>query len=89
MARAPARAMGKVVRVSGENQPRSTTSLIPPSNLGPIRDKVKALHECVTTEGYVEREVDVLTVSGLAEDLRDVVLEYQVSSAPEGLTLSH
>ena len=35
----------------------------------------------------MEREVDVLAVSGLAEDLRDVVLEYQVSSIPEKLKL--
>jgi len=37
----------------------------------------------------VEREVDVLAVSGLAEDLRDVVLEYQVSDAPEKLRWDH
>ena len=37
------------------------------------------------TEGYVEREVDVLAVSGLAEDLRDIILEYQVGSAPQKL----
>jgi len=30
-------------------------------------------------------EADVLAVSGLAEDLRDVVLEYQVSSVSEEL----
>jgi len=37
----------------------------------------------------VEREVDVLAVSGLAEDIRDVVLEYQASGVSEKLTLGH
>lgn len=78
--------MGEVVRVSNENQPRSMTKLIPPSNLGPIRDKAKALYERTVAEGYVELEADVLAVSGLAEDLRDVVLEYQVSNTPEEST---
>jgi len=75
--------MDKVVRVSDENQPRSTTTLIPPSDLGPLRDKAKILHSRIVTEGYVELEADVLAVSGLAEDVRDVVLEYQVSVASE------
>jgi len=75
--------MGKVVRVSNANQLPSKTRLILPSNLGPIRDKAKALYERTVTDGYVEVEADVLAVSGLAEDLRDVVLEYQVSNVPE------
>jgi len=33
----------------------------------------------------VEREEDVLAVSVLVEDLRGVLLEYQVSSDPEKL----
>jgi hypothetical protein len=33
----------------------------------------------------VEREEDVLAVSVLVEDLRDVLLEYQVSNGPEKL----
>jgi len=77
--------MGKVVRVSNGDQLRSTTKLIPPSDLGPIRDKAKAIYERTVTEGYAEVEADVLAVSGLAEDLRDVILEYQVSNVPEGL----
>jgi len=83
LARAPARAVGKVVRVSNVNQPPSTATLILPSNLGPIRDKAKALYERTVTEGYVQLEADVLAVSGLAEDIRDAVLEYQVSNALE------
>jgi hypothetical protein len=43
------------------------------------------LHERITTEGYAEREEDVLAVSVLAEDLRDVLLEYRVGSDPEKL----
>lgn len=35
------------------------------------------------TEGYVENEGDISTVSGLVEDLRDVLLEYWVGINPE------
>jgi len=37
------------------------------------------------TGGCAGLGVDALAVSGLAEDLRDAVLEYQVSSVPEEL----
>ena len=33
----------------------------------------------MTTEGYVDDEVDIAAVSRLAEDIRDVLLEYWVS----------
>jgi len=33
----------------------------------------------------VEEKEDVLTASGLVDDLLDLALEYQVSSAPEKL----
>jgi hypothetical protein len=56
-----------------------------PSDLRPIRDKAKGLYERITTEGYVEDEGDIVAVSGLAEDLRDVLLEYWVSVNPEKL----
>ena len=50
------------------------------SDLSPLRDKVKELHGRVTVEGYVENEGDVVVTSGLAEDIRDVLLEYRVST---------
>jgi len=46
-------------------------------------DRAKSLYERMVTEGYVELEADALAVSGLAEDVRDVVLEYQVSNVPD------
>jgi hypothetical protein len=49
------------------------------SDLRPINDKVIGLYQRVTAEEYVEEEGDTVAVSGLAEDLRDVLLGYQVS----------
>ena len=48
------------------------------SDLRPLKDEAKGLYDRVTAEGYKEGEGDVVTVSGLAEDLRDVLLEYWV-----------
>ena len=50
------------------------------SDLTPLKDRAEGLYERVTTEGYVEGEGDVAAVSGLAEDLRGVLLEYWVST---------
>lgn len=57
--------------------------LILPSVLKPIRDKAKGIYEHITREEYVENAKDVLAVSGLAEDLRNVLLEYWVSTSTE------
>jgi len=57
----------------------------PPSDLQPIRDRVKVFHEHISTEGYVEEEGDLLVASGLVDDLLDLALEYQVSSGLEHL----
>ena len=53
------------------------TSLL--SDLRPIKDNAKGLYERVAAEGYTENEADIVAVSGLVEDLRDVLLEYWVS----------
>jgi len=37
------------------------------------------LHDRIAAEGYVEHEGDITAASGLAEDLRDILLEYWVS----------
>lgn len=58
-----------------------------PSDLRPIKDKAKGLYERVTTEGYAENEADIVAVSGLAEDLRDVLLEYWVSTRKADTTV--
>ena len=52
----------------------------PVSDLKPIRDKAKEIHERVTVEGRIEDEGVIAAVSGLAEDIRDILLEYLVST---------
>jgi hypothetical protein len=44
---------------------------------------VQGLYERIVTEGYVEDEGDVGVIAGLAEDLRDVLLEHLVSEDPK------
>ena len=38
------------------------------------------LHNRVSVDGYEECQGDILAVSGMAEDIRDALLEYQVGS---------
>ena len=45
----------------------------------PIKDRAKQLYKHIAVDGHTEDEGDVAAVSGLAEDLRDVLLEYWVS----------
>jgi hypothetical protein len=40
---------------------------------------VRRLYKRIVAEGYVENEGDLAAISGLAEDLRDVLLEHWVS----------
>jgi len=37
------------------------------------------LYNRISTQGYKECEDDIQTASGIAEDIRDALLEYQVS----------
>ena len=39
------------------------------------------LYNRVSVEGYQECQGDILAVSGMAEDIRDALLEYQVGSS--------
>lgn len=50
-----------------------------------MRDEAVALHERITTDGYMEQDEDVLTVYELVEGLQDVLIGYQVSSDPKKL----
>ncbi|KAF9784529.1 hypothetical protein BJ322DRAFT_851232 [Thelephora terrestris] len=45
----------------------------------PIKDRATGLYQRVTAEGYVEEEGDIVAVSGVAEDLRSVLLGYQMT----------
>ena len=38
------------------------------------------LYDRMTTEGYKESQDDIQAVSGIAEDTRDALLDYQVCS---------
>ena len=38
------------------------------------------LYNCINAEDYKESQDDVQAVSGIAEDIRDALLEYQVRS---------
>jgi len=48
------------------------------STLRAVRNNGIVLYNRVSTEGYEERQCDILAVSGMAEDIRDALLEYQV-----------
>ena len=44
-----------------------------------IKDNGIVLYNRVSVQGYEECQSDILAVSGMAEDIRDALLEYQVS----------
>ena len=79
--------MGEAVRVRDLNDPSTCALTTLLSGLKPLKGKAKEFYERVTVEGYVENEEDIVTVSGLAEDLRDVLREYQVSIQKDGTTV--
>ena len=39
------------------------------------------LYDRVSVDGYQECQSDILAVSGMAEDIRDALLEYQVNNS--------
>ena len=45
-----------------------------------IKDKLQSILEKICAVGYEENNADVHAVDGLAEDARDTIIEYQVSS---------
>ena len=51
------------------------------STLKLIRDNGIALYNRISVEGYQECQGDILVVSGMAEDIRDALLEYQVNGS--------
>jgi len=50
------------------------------STLKLIRDAGNALYDRINTEGYEESQDDVQAASGIAEDIRDALLDHQVCS---------
>ena len=50
------------------------------STLRLIRDAGNVLYNRITTKGYKESQEDIRAASGITEDIRDALLEYQVRS---------
>ena len=50
------------------------------SALRMIRDAGNVLYNRLNTEDYKESQDDIEVVSGIAEDIRDALLDYQVCS---------
>ena len=48
------------------------------STLGLIKDRGNKLYNRINTEGYEESQEDIQAVSGIAEDIRVALLDYQV-----------
>ena len=52
-------------------------------------DNGVVLYNRVSVDGYEECQGDILAVSGMAEDIRDALLEYQVGSGKPMSLLFH
>ena len=81
--------MGETVRVSGRDLLRLMIALIFSSTLKLIGDNGVVLYHRFNVEGYQECQGDILTVSGMAEDIRDALLEYQVSGSKFHALVGH
>ena len=55
-------------------------ALIPCRILEEIKDELESIQERTSAVGYQENEADAHTVGELAENVRDAVINYQVSS---------
>ena len=73
-------ATGEAVRVSVRDQLSIQSHSFSTSTLRQIRDTGNVLYHRITTEGYKESQDDIQAVSGIAEDIRDALLDYQVCS---------
>ena len=65
-----------VFRISNNLPSRSFST----STLRLIKDAGDVLCNRINTEGYEESQDDIQAVSGIAEDIRDALLDYQVYS---------
>jgi len=84
------RAPSEVVRVGGQGQPQPTIALIfSSSTLTLIRDKADALCARLNVQGYEDCPIDIQAASGIAEDIRDALLDYQVGCGKAHTTLHH
>ena len=70
--------MGEVIQVRGHGRLQATTVVILLSTLRQIKDRGDVLYDRINAQGYEECKDDVQTVSGIVEDIQDIVLGYQV-----------
>ena len=62
------------------------SSSFPRSTLRSIRDDGNVLHDRINAQGFKECQNDILAVSGIVDDIRDALLDYQVSDNKTHLT---
>ena len=53
-----------------------------------IQDKGTELYDRASIHGYEECQGDILAVSGMTEDIRDALLEYQVGGETSNTTVA-
>ena len=72
--------MGETFRVGSQNQPSPRSRRFSPSTLESVRDNGKVLYDRISSQGYKECQDVILAVSGMAEDIRDALLDYRVGN---------
>ena len=70
--------MGEVVQVGHRGRLQPVVDLILSSSLRQIKDKGNLLYDRINFRDYVECQDDIQAVSGIAEDIQDAVIDYQV-----------
>jgi hypothetical protein len=70
--------MGGVIQVGDQGQPQPTITLTLSSTLRQIKDKGNVLYGRINAQDYEECQDDIQAVSGIADDIQDAVLDYQV-----------
>lgn len=63
--------------------PGSTLHLLFPRTINRIEHEVRGVIDRVTAVGYTESDEDAKIVSELTDDIRDALIDYQVSGNPK------
>jgi len=75
--------------VGDQDQLQSTVVLIPsPSTLRLIRENLDVLYNRINVRDYEEYQNDIQAASGIAEDIRGALLDYQVRSGKAHATIA-
>ena len=70
--------MGQVIQVGFRGRLQPTITLTFVSTLRQIRDKGNVLYNHLNAQDYKECQDDIQAVSGIAGDIQEAVLDYQV-----------